>query len=79
MVLRAVLEEQINVSDENGGGGSHTALARSWSTDGGQLHAINGAGYQVGFQQLSTLVTCTSKTWLLQHSFACSSLPSQLS
>lgn len=48
------------------------------STDGGQWQAIDGAGHKVGFQQLSIVATCTSKTQSLQHTFACSSLPCHL-
>lgn len=76
MILKATLEDQINVSNGNHGG--HAALARSWSTDGGQWQAINGAGHKAGFQQLSTVVTCTCKPQSPRHTFACSSLHSQL-
>lgn len=57
MILKATLEDQINVSDGESGG--HAALASSWSADG-QWQAMNGAGHKVGFQQLSTVATCTS-------------------
>lgn len=76
MILKATLEDQINVSDGSRGG--HAALARCWSADGGQWQAVNGAGPKVGFQQLSTVATCTSKTQSVQHTFACNFPHSQL-
>lgn len=50
---------------------SHAALAHSWSADGSQWQAMDGTGCKVGFQQLSMVATCTSKTQSVQHTAPC--------